>query len=322
MTSFKFFPVLRRSLFASFLALLPIGASAAQLSEDARGAIPKDVQQLIVVDYRAMQNSQAAMDLKSRVLPPELKELEKALVSSGIDQNHDIEELAFAAFRPNPNDDSARIVGIAQGQFSVPDILADFKKRKVKPQLLRTNKMYPMTGSGMLVSFVNPTTMVFGSSEALKAALNARDGFAPSMLANQPLVQQIGLVDTEPLWSVLDGKGTQQMIRSVIGQASQLGDFESIRKRLISSRYSMNFENGVKFNLAVVTPDTITAATMSSLMNAAALYQKVGGTAAEKQAIDNTVISSSTGTLNVDFAASDNQFVTLLRSPLFQSVVH
>ncbi len=112
------------------------------------------------------------------------------------------------------------------------------------------------------------------------------------------------------------------MIRSVIGDASQLGDFESIRKRLISSRYSMNFENGVKFNLAVVTPDTFTAATMSSLMNAAALYQKVSGTAAEKQAIDNTTISSNAGTLNVDFAASDNQFATLLRSPLFQNVVH
>ena len=32
-------------------------APAAQLSTDARGAIPHDVQQLVVIDYRAMQNS-------------------------------------------------------------------------------------------------------------------------------------------------------------------------------------------------------------------------------------------------------------------------
>ncbi len=297
-------------------------ACAAQLGTDARGAIPKDVQQLIVVDYRAMQNSQAAMDLKARVLPPELKDLEKALVSSGIDDNHDIEELAFASFRVSPADDASRIVGVAQGQFSLLDIMADFRKRKVRPQLLRTNKMYPMVGSGMLVCFVNPTTMVFGSSEAMRYALNARDGFAPSMLTNQPLMQQMGLVDTEPLWSVLDGKGTQMMMRSVMGQAAGLADYDSVRKRLISSRYSMNFDNGVRFNLSVVTPDTFTAATMSSMMNAAAMYEKVSGSAVEKQAIENTAITSNAGTLEVNFSASDNQFATLLHSSLFQSVVH
>ncbi len=309
------------------VALATLAASAcaaaygAQLSEDARAAIPKDVQQLIVVDYRAMQNSQAAMDLKARVLPPELRDLEKALVASGIDDSHDVEELAFASFRPDPNVDSQRIVGVAQGQFSVADILADFRKRKVKPQLLRTNKLYPMTGSGMLVCFVNPTTMVFGSSDAIKFALNARDGFAPSMLTNQPLMQQMGLVDTEPLWSLLDGKGTQQMMRSVLGQAAQLADYETVRKRLTSSRYSMSFDNGVKFNLAVVTLDTFTAATMSSMMNAAAMYEKVSGSAVEKQAIENTDITSNAGTLNVNFNASDSQFATLLHSSLFQTVV-
>jgi hypothetical protein len=48
-------------------------APAAQLSTDARTAIPREVQQLVVVDYRAMQNSTAAMDLKERVMPPDLK---------------------------------------------------------------------------------------------------------------------------------------------------------------------------------------------------------------------------------------------------------
>lgn len=45
-------------------------AFAAELSSDAKAAIPHDVQQLIVVDYRAMQNSPAAMSLKDRTLPP------------------------------------------------------------------------------------------------------------------------------------------------------------------------------------------------------------------------------------------------------------
>ena len=93
-----------------------------------------------------MQNSQAAMDLKARVLPPELKQLEEALRTSGLDDNHDIEELAFASFR---NKGDTRIVGLAQGQYSLVDILPNFKKREVKPIVYRDNHVYPMGNSGM-----------------------------------------------------------------------------------------------------------------------------------------------------------------------------
>lgn len=297
---------------------LTLPATAAQLGQDARAAIPKDVQQLIVVDYHAMQNSPAAMDLKARVLPPELKQLEEALRTSGLDENHDIEELAFASFRSGQG---TRIVGLAQGQFSLVDILANFKKRKVKPIVYRDNRVYPMGQSGMQVVFLNPTTMVFGQTDALKSALDARDGLAPSFLNNRTMLDQMASVDNDAVWSVLDQEGTQTMMRSVLGDASQLTDFDTVKKRLLSSRYSMSFENGVKFSLDVNTPDTISAATMASLLNAAALYKKVSGTATEKQAIDETTINSTGGTLDVRFASSDSQFSSLLQSNLFQSVV-
>src|SRR4051794_2922694 len=96
-------------------------AHAAQLSTDAKAAIPRDVQQIIVVDYRAMQNSSAAMSLKDRVLPPELKRLETALTTSGLKVDQDADALAFASFRvpgPEPKSpDQSLILGIAQGQF-------------------------------------------------------------------------------------------------------------------------------------------------------------------------------------------------------------
>jgi hypothetical protein len=304
---------------AATAALAPIAAMAAQLDTDARTAIPKDVQQIIVVDYRAMQNSPAAMDLKARILPPELKQLEQALKVSGFNENHDVEELAFAAYRIGDN--NVKIVGIAQGQFSLPDIMASIKKSKVKPTLWHTNKLYPMGASGMLVTFLNPTTMVFGSSDAIKPALDARDGFAPNLLSNPDMLQQMGAVDSQPLWSIMDQKGTQFMMRGLLGEASQLTDYEQVKKRLLGSRYTMNFQNGVKFNLDVSTPDTFTAATMSSLLNAAAMYKKVSGTAVEKQAIDETTIDSSAGDLEVSFSASDSQFSSLLQSPLFHAVV-
>jgi len=314
----RFTKKMQTSSIAGLALALALPATAAQLGQDARAAIPKDVQQLIVVDYHAMQNSQAAMDLKARVLPPELKQLEQALRTSGLDENHDIEELAFASFKKGQD---TRIVGLAQGQFSLDEVMANFKKRKVKPIAYRDNKVYPMGQSGMQVVFLNPTTMVFGQTEALKGALDARDGMAPSFLNNSAMLSQMASVDTDAIWSVLDQEGTQTMMRSVLGDASQLTDYDTVKKRLLSSRYSMNFDNGVKFSLAVITPDTISAATMASLLNAAALYKKVSGTPAEKEAIDNTTINSSGGTLDVRFASSDSQFSSLLQSSLFQSVV-
>jgi hypothetical protein len=298
-------------------------ATAAQLAGDARAAIPHDVQQLIVIDYRAMQNSPAAMQLKNKVMPPELKSLEKALQVSGMNDNHDVDQLAFASYRPaGVKGDSTRIIGIAQGQFSLEDIMANFKKKKVKPTLLRDNKIYPMGSSGMRVVFLNPTTMVFGQTDSLKQALDARDGLQPSFLTNNTMTDMMTSVQDQPLWSILDQKGTQTMMRSLMGEASQMGDYDTIKKRILSSWYSMDFQNGVQFNLDVLTPDTFTAASMASLLNAAALYKKMSGSDIEKQAIDGTKIDSSSGKLIVSYSSSDSQFATLLQSSLFQTVVH
>jgi hypothetical protein len=318
----KFLKQLFFGLLVIFLCATGVpSAHAAQIDNDARSAIPHDVQQLIVVDYRVMQNSSAAMDLKARVLPPELKQLETALKASGLNENQDVEQLAFAAYRTAPDSDTIRIIGIAQGQFQVSDILANFKKKKVKPQVIRNNHLWPMGTGGMLVVFLNPTTMVFGTSDAIKPALDCRDGLATSFLTNDAMMSAMQRVDTEPIWSILDGKGTQYMMHSLLGQASQLADYESVKKRLLSSSYTMNFNNGVKFSLFVSTSDTFTAATMSSLLNAAAMYEKVSGSPVEKQAIDSTTIDSTASTLSVKFAASDSQFSSLLQSPLFQNVV-
>ncbi|MCU1312866.1 MAG: hypothetical protein JWM54_623 [Acidobacteriaceae bacterium] len=179
-----------------------------------------------------------------------------------------------------------------------------------------------MGGSGMQVVFLNPTTMVFGMRDSLRQALDARDGLQSNLLSNNTMTDMMASVQDEPLWSVLDQKGTQTMMRSLLGQASTIGDYDTIKKRILSSWYTMDFQNGVKFNLDVLTPDTFTAATMASLLNAAALYKKMSGTDIEKQAIDGTKIDSSAGKLIVSYSSSDREFATLLQSSLFQSVVH
>ncbi len=328
---------------AACAVISPAAANAAQLSNDAKSAIPKDVQQLIVVDYRAMQNSSAAMNLKDRVLPPELKRLETALKSSGLKVDQDADVLCFAAFRTGASADTARILGIAQGQFQTRAILAKFDtdtdkekaekekskdtkdkdkgKEKIKARLVRGRVVFPMGANGFDVAFLNQTTMIFGDKKSVDTALDAYDGLAQNFLANSDMVNEMGAVDSKAVWSLLDAKGTQTMMKSVLGEAAQLTDYDTVRERMKSSRYTMDFSNGVKFDMAVVMSDTLTGATAATLMKGVALLRKTQGSSMEKQALDETTIDSNSGTLTVSYASTDSQFSSLLGSPLFQSVV-
>jgi hypothetical protein len=163
--------------------------------------------------------------------------------------------------------------------------------------------------------------MVFGSKEAVDKALDSRDGVTPSLLNNGPMMDAMRSVDTQPLWSILDEKGTQTMMRQVLGEAGSLTDFESVRKRLNGSWYGMDFQHGVKFDLTISTGDSFAAATISSLLTAAVLVRKMSGSDAEKSALKATDISSDSGKLGIHFATSDSEFNNLLHSPLFQSMV-
>ena len=91
------------------------------------------------------------------------------------------------------------------------------------------------------------------------------------------MMEMIASAETEPVWSVLDQEGTQNMLRSVLGEASALTDYDTIKKRLLGSRYGLDMQHGVDFNLNVQTSDSFTAGTLSALMNARMMYKKAAG---------------------------------------------
>jgi hypothetical protein len=233
-----------------------------------------------------------------------------------------VEELAFALFRPSATSDALQSVGIAQGQFPTDDILASFKAQKIKPTMVRTNSLYPMSKTGMVLCFVDPSTMVFGSKESVTKALDARDGMAASLLTNNSMMEAMQSVDSTSLWSILDNQGTQTMMKQLLGEAGSVTDFDTVKQRLEGSWYAMDFVHGVRFDLTIQTGDSFAAATISSLLSAAVMVRKMTGSDSEKQALSETSIDSNSGKLEVHFAASDTEFSALLQSPLFQSMVH
>jgi len=293
------------------------GAWAAAMGSSARGVIPSDVQQVITVDYRTLKNSSTAMALKDQVLPPSLKEFEGSLKGVGIDPQKDVDQLTFASYRKGK--EGVKVVGIAQGSFSSKVFLKKAKANKVKPIKYRDSDLYAMSG-GMDMTFLDDNSLLFGDGEAVKGALDARDGYTSALDSNPQVADMIGSVENGTVWSVLDQKGTQNMLLSALGDAGKLADFDTIKKHVEGSRYQMNFTNGVNFDLDIVTSDSVTAATLSSLVKAGVLYRKMTASPIEKVALENVSVNSDSSNLQMHFKADDKQFQGLMHSDLFAAV--
>jgi len=297
--------------------VLSVAALAMPLGTTSRAVIPSDIQQLISVDYRALHDSPTAMALKEQVLPESLKIFEKALKGVGIDSERDVDQLTFAAYRMGKKD--VKVVGMAQGSFSSRTVLKRMKLKKIVPAKYRQSDMYAM-GNGMIMSFLDENTLLFGDDGAVKGALDARDGYTPTLDSNPTMSDMMSSVDGSPVWSLLDQQGTQNMMHSALGDATKVADYDTVKKRLLGSRYTMDFSSGVNFNLDVITSDSITAATMSSLVKAGMLFKKMNATPVEKVAIDALTVDSDSSKLQLHFKADDKQFQELMKSHLFAAV--
>jgi len=300
-------------------ALLVSMAYAMPLNGSARTCIPADVLQLISVDYRALKDSSTAMALKNQLMPDNIKQFEAALKGIGIDPEKDVDTLTFVSFRAGKQ--GVRGLGVASGPFSAKAVLKKMKLQSYKPKKYNNADLYPMDG-GFVMTFLDDSTLMFADSTAIRMALDTRDGQNLNLDTNGTMADMMSSVDDAPVWSILDQQGTQNMMRSALGDASKVADYDTVKKRILASRYTMQFQSGVNFDLTVLTSDSMTAATMSSLVKAGILYKKMSATPAEKVAVDNTTVDSDGSNLMIHFKASDAQFQSLMHSELFAAVSH
>ena len=305
--------------FAFALLLATTAACAMPIASSARSMMPAEMQQIISVDYRALKDSPTAMALKQQVLPENIKESETALKGIGINVERDVDQVTFASFRSGKQ--GIQVIGVAQGSFSAKSVLKKMKLKKIAGTKYGTALLYPMSG-GMVMTFLDEYTLAFGTQPSLQSALDTRDGKRASLDSNARMADQMSAVDGSPVWSILDQQGTQNALRSAMGDASKIADYEMVKKSLIGSRYSMNFTSGVNFDMTVVTSDPTKAATVANAMRAYMLFKKVSATPAEKIAVDNTTVDSDGSNLQVHFKANDQQFQSLMHSDLFAAVTH
>jgi len=308
---------MKRLLVLLCIGMLGAGnAWATPIGYAARNVIPAEIQQLIVVDYRTINNSPSAKALKEKVLPQPLKNFEASLAKAGISPTNDVEQLIFATYR---TDEGLRGIGVAQGNFPAKELTARMTKQKNKGSKYAGNTIYPM-GDGLSITLLDDSTMLFGDTAAIKRSLDIREGKGKSMTTNSEIMDLMSQVETESVWSVLDTHGTQTMLKSALGEAANLADYSLVKNRLKGSRYTVKFERGLDFDLNVLTSDSITAASLSSLVKAGVLFRKTTASESEKMALESLDVRADSRNLRLQFKADDSKFQALLNSELFAAV--
>ena len=175
---------------------------------------------------------------------------------------------------------------------------------------------------GFVMTFLDDSTLLFGEPSAVKLGLDTRDGEILNIDTNSTMADMMSDVDAAPFWSILDQQGSQNMMRSALGDAAKIADYETVKKRVLGSYYTMDFSSGVNFDLTVVTSDSLTASTLSVIMKAAIMYEKSSASPVEKAAMDKATFDSDGTKFAMHFKDSDAQFQSLMHSPLFAAISH
>ena len=211
---------------------------------------------------------------------------------------------------------------MAQGSFSAKAVLKKMRLKKIAATKYGTTSIYPMD-NGLVMTFLDDNTLAFGTEASLHSALDTRDGKRPSLDSNPVMTDQMSAVDGSS--AVEHPRPAGNPGHDVFGDGrcrAKVGDYEGVKKRILASRYTMNFQSGVNFDLSVLTSDSMTAATLSTVFKGVMLYKKLNASPIEKTAIDATTVDSDSSNLQVHFKSDDQKFQSLMHSPLFAAVSH
>jgi len=170
------------------------------------------------------------------------------------------------------------------------------------------------------VTFLNDNTILLGEDSALKAALNVRDDDAPDLDSNRQVMHMILSVEKASVWSVLDRRGTQDILLLMLGDKRKLPDFDSISNRVVGSHCALTFKQGVKFRMDVLTSDAGTSSQLSALLKMGILYKRVTAAPGQKLALENMKVDSDRLDLKMHFKVDPRQLQDLLHAQFFAAV--
>jgi hypothetical protein len=305
---------------------------AGTLSVDAIAMFPKNTAEFAYANLKEARQFPWYAQFKSQTLPVRFSDLEHFLASVGVDDNSQIEELAWslgsADSASGPDDktapDSNDVLGVALGNFD-PDAANSFMKvHKIQGVDYRGYRLYPCASCDDLsVVFIDSSTVAFGHLRLLQQLLEVRVAAADSLLQSEKMFPLISQANGRGIfWGVLNPGGAQQALRQVVPQATQFPQASKLLNKLQGMVISIQGTSDldVHFQLISSSPDDVT--TISQLLQAGILLRQFDVKNSDPDLAtllaSVRVIPNGEG-LEISFAVTSDQLVSLIKRNTFSA---
>ena len=308
------------SLVCPLLALaLPVGAAAADLSGAAQAVMPQSTRQVISLDYQKLETDPLAQQLEAQVLPPEMRSLSTLLAHGGVNAANDLNRLTFATFSAAKG---IGLIGVAEGNLGGLQLSKFYTRTKQRPNPPQIDGVDVYEFAGLTFFMPDNATMVFGSQTAVRQAIATEQG-APQIGQNQQMSDLISGTQSSDVWSVVDAQGAQAMVGSLVGNSAGGLGADLIKGRFNGARYTIAFGNQVQVNMELMTSDALTAAAVSTGLNAAvALRQRSEQNPAARSILNQVQVDSAGRDAFVQVSAPESNVAQLVHTDLMQTILH
>ena len=308
--------------FASLLVgafLAGTTAQAAQLSLAAQSVMPQSTRQVISINYHRLAADPVAMQLEARVLPPAMQGFEALLTRGGVNAAQDVNRLTFTTFE---NKSDIGLIGVVEGNFGEFKLDPFFKKTAKQPTPPQIDGVSVYNSNGLTFYVPDASTLIFGSLASVQAAIATQQGGA-TLAQNEPMSDMIAGTQSSDIWSVLDAAGSQAMVQGMIGAKSGSFDASLIQKHFDGARYTIAFANEIQVNLELMTSDSLSAAAVSTALNASlAMRQRQETNPAAKALLGAVQVDSAGSHAFLQLLTPASSLGSLMSSDLMQSIVH
>ncbi|MGN6593464.1 MAG: hypothetical protein ACTHJX_11265 [Terriglobales bacterium] len=304
---------------AALTLFTPLGASAAQLGLAAQSVMPQGTRQVISINYHRLATDPTAMQLEARVLPPAMQGFEALLTRGGINASQDVNRLSFATFE---NKSGIGLIGVVEGNLGAFKLDNFFKKTAKQPAPPQIDGVNVYNSNGLTFYVPDSSTLVFGSLASIQAAIATQQGGA-TLAQNEQMSNLIAGTQSSDIWSVLDAAGSQAMVQGMIGAKTGTLDASLIQKHFDGARYTIAFANEIQVNLELMTSDSLSAAAVSTALNATlALRQRQETNPAAKALLGAVQVDSAGSHAFLQLLTPASSLASLMSSDLMQSILH
>lgn len=312
------FPPRRFAAVCALCAAFSLGAAAAQLGGAAQSVMPTSTIQVISINYHRLASDPVAQKLEAQLLPSQVQGLDALLTRGGLQPASDLNRLTFATFSGKQG---IGLVGIAEGNLSSLQLSKFFQKTAKQPNPPQIDGVDVYDSGGLSFFMADPATLIFGSRAAIAQAINTQQG-GQNIGQNEQLSDLIAGTQSSDVWSVINAQGSRTMVSSMMAGATGPIDPSMISQHFNGARYTISFQNQVQVNLELMTTDALSAAAVSTGMNAAIALRSRQEKNPEAKALLNQVQVDSAGNdAFLQVSAPEANLFTLMKTDLFQSIL-